>query len=87
MNLLRTRVNAMTITCERCGDPLHKYYVCNYCDRKIGYECLKSQKKVTQTDRAYICKDCWSNTKRRKRYKSYIVLKPAAIEQPRYERR
>lgn len=61
--------------CERCGKDIHKYYTCNYCNRKIGVECIKSQKKVSSTERAYICKDDWSNTKKRKRYKSFIISK------------
>lgn len=61
--------------CERCKKDIHKYVVCNYCNRKIGFECVKSQKRVSTTERAYICKDDWSNTKKRKKYKSYIIAK------------
>ena len=61
--------------CERCKNDVHKYVTCNYCNKKICYNCIKSQKKISVTERAYICKDCWSNTKRRKKYKSYMVLK------------
>ncbi len=61
--------------CERCKKDIVKYDTCNYCNRKVGFECIKSQKKVSQTERAYICKDCWSNTKKRNKYKSYVILK------------
>lgn len=61
--------------CERCRKEVTKYVTCNYCSRKIGYECLKSQKKISAIERAYICKDCWSNVKRRNKYKSYMILK------------
>jgi hypothetical protein len=61
--------------CERCKRDIHKYDTCNYCSRKICFNCVKSQKKISATERAYICKDCWSNTKRRKKYKSYMILK------------
>jgi hypothetical protein len=61
--------------CERCKNDIHKYDICNYCNRKICFNCVKSQKKINATDRAYICKDCWSNMKRRKKYKSFMVVK------------
>ena len=61
--------------CERCKRDITKNVTCNYCSRKIGFECLKSQKKVSATERTYICKDCWSSTKKRGKYKSYIILK------------
>ena len=66
--------------CERCGKDIVKYDACNYCGRKIGFECIKSQKKVSATERAYICKDCWSNTRRRNKYKSFVILKaPSSV--------
>lgn len=61
--------------CERCKNDIHKYDTCNYCSRKICFNCVKSQKKISPTERAYICKDCWSNVKRRNKYKSYMILK------------
>lgn len=56
--------------CERCGREIYKYETCNYCGRKIGYECVKSSKSISKLVRAVICKDCWGKLPRRKQYKS-----------------
>ncbi len=58
--------------CERCGKEIHKNVSCGYCNKKICYSCLKSSKRVTKVEKAFICKDCWSNMKKRKKYKSLI---------------
>ncbi|MCL5008444.1 MAG: hypothetical protein M1156_00955 [Candidatus Marsarchaeota archaeon] len=55
--------------CERCGRENYKHVVCNYCNRKICNNCLKSSKRVTKTEKAFICKDCWSDMKKRTKYK------------------
>ena len=56
--------------CERCGREAYKYNVCGYCSRKVCYDCLKSSKRVSKTEKAFICKDCWSDLKKRGKYKS-----------------
>ncbi len=56
--------------CERCSADVYKYEACNYCKRKICNSCVKSSKRVSRTEKAVICKDCWSDLKQRKRYKS-----------------
>ena len=55
--------------CERCGRETFKFNVCNTCSRKICYNCVKSSKRVTKTEKAFICKDCWSDLKKRTKYK------------------
>ena len=61
---------------------MYKYNTCNTCSRKICYDCLKSSKRVTKVEKAYICKDCWSKMPSRKTYKSTIMVR-AEQEQPR----
>ena len=57
------------MVCERCGREMHSYNTCDYCHKKICYACLKSSKKVSQTKKAFICKDCWGNMRSRQGYK------------------
>lgn len=68
--------------CERCGVELFKHQVCNYCDRKIGQECIKSSKRKSKVIRLIICKDCWSVMPRRKAYKSGEPSVKVAQSQP-----
>ncbi len=75
------------MNCERCKREVYKYNVCNYCDRKVCFDCLKSQKKISGAERAYICKDCWSNLKKRSKYKSYMILKVATSPYPERSQR
>ncbi len=56
--------------CDRCGREIHKYELCNYCNRKIGVECVKSSRKVSKIRRLVICKDDWSKMRVRKEFKS-----------------
>ncbi|MDE1874390.1 MAG: hypothetical protein KGI04_04740 [Candidatus Micrarchaeota archaeon] len=65
--------------CERCGRDVFKHVVCNYCERKIGQECIKSSKRKTKVIKLIICKDCWSVMERRKAYKSAEPSVQAAV--------
>ncbi|MCL5239673.1 MAG: hypothetical protein M1286_04380 [Candidatus Marsarchaeota archaeon] len=56
--------------CERCSREIFKHVVCNYCNRKIGQECVKSSKRKTKVVKLTICKDCWSVLPRRSAYKN-----------------
>ncbi len=56
--------------CERCGRDVHKHLICNSCNRKICNDCIKSSKRISVTEKAVICKDCWSDLKKRGKYKS-----------------
>lgn len=56
--------------CERCSRDITKFVVCNYCNRKVGNECMKSSKRQSRVVRLVICKDCWSILSRRKAYKT-----------------
>ncbi|MGC8628798.1 MAG: hypothetical protein ACP5T4_01135 [Candidatus Micrarchaeia archaeon] len=60
--------------CERCKREIYKYEVCNYCGRKIGTECVKSSRRLSKSVRLVICKDCWSDVKKRKAFKSAKAL-------------
>jgi hypothetical protein len=61
--------------CERCGKDMYKSVVCNYCNRKICNDCMKSSKRKSKTIRIIICKDCWSKLPSRKTYKNANVVK------------
>lgn len=60
----------MTHMCDRCKREIYKYTKCSYCKRVICFDCVKSSQKGTRTQKLVICKDCWSNMKRRKAYRS-----------------
>ena len=57
------------MTCERCGKQSPKLEKCNYCGRLVCRDCTKSSKRL-KVGRLFICKDCWSDMKKRKEYKS-----------------
>lgn len=61
--------------CERCGREIYKYVTCDYCGRKICYDCIKSSENASKTKKLVICKDCWSNLPKRKAYKSKQAFK------------
>ncbi len=56
--------------CERCGSEIYRSDTCNYCSRKICNNCIKNIKKISRIERLIICKDCWSNMKKRGKHKS-----------------
>jgi len=58
--------------CERCKEEIYKLDKCNFCDRNICRLCIKSQKKLSKIVSSMICKDCWSDMKKRSKYKSYF---------------
>jgi len=60
------------VRCERCKDEGYVLEKCNFCNRKICKNCTKSSKNLSKLERSVICKDCWSNMPKRKRYKSYF---------------
>ena len=56
--------------CERCGAEIYRSDTCNYCNKKICNNCIKNSKKISRTEKLIICKDCWSNMKKRSKHKS-----------------
>ncbi|MBD3210862.1 hypothetical protein GF318_05765 [Candidatus Micrarchaeota archaeon] len=56
-------------TCQRCGAQTAKLYECDYCQKKVCENCLKSSKRK-KVGKRYICKSCWSDLEKRKAYKS-----------------
>ncbi len=43
---------------------------CEMCGKMICRDCEKSSKKVSKTKRSIICKDCWGDMEKRKKWKS-----------------
>jgi hypothetical protein len=56
--------------CEKCSADVYKIETCRYCNKKICNDCVKSSRRVTKIARIVICKDCWSDMKKRKSFKS-----------------
>ncbi|MEM4165997.1 MAG: hypothetical protein QW153_00850 [Candidatus Bilamarchaeaceae archaeon] len=61
----------MIETCERCGAQSAKLERCDYCNRKLCNTCIKSSKRK-KVGHLRICKDCWGQMDKRKKFKSYI---------------
>ncbi|MDE1832995.1 MAG: hypothetical protein KGH58_01090 [Candidatus Micrarchaeota archaeon] len=59
-----------TMVCERCKNEIFKNEKCSYCNRVICFNCVKSSGRFNKTTRLVICKDCWSNMKRRSAFKN-----------------
>ena len=68
--------------CERCGKDIFKQVKCDYCNRKICQDCIKSSKRKSKVVRLIICKDCWSVMSKRKIYKS--TVKTPIVTAPQY---
>jgi len=59
--------------CERCSKETHAVEQCEYCNKKVCVACEKSAKKLSRTKRIVICKDCWSDMKKRKAFKAAYI--------------
>lgn len=60
----------MALLCERCKQEVYKYELCNYCGRRICDACMKSSLNPKKVVRLVICKDCWSDMKKRRAFKN-----------------
>jgi len=59
------------VTCERCGTQTAKLEKCDHCGKKICVSCIKSSKRSKKkTGKLFICKSCWTNIPKRKKFKS-----------------
>jgi len=59
------------LTCERCGKQTAKLDKCNYCSKSACVSCIKSARRSKKkTGKYFICKTCWSNIPKRKKFKS-----------------
>ena len=57
--------------CERCKKEAHYLELDPFCGRKICQNCIKSSKRVKETKQhVVICKDCWGDIEKRKKFKS-----------------
>ncbi len=59
------------IKCERCSRKTAKAELCNFCNRHVCVRCIKASKRTRRRDlvKIVICKDCWTNTELRKKYR------------------
>lgn len=56
--------------CNRCNRETHLLEECNYCHRLVCRSCEKSAKRTIKTVHLMICKDCWTDMKKRRQFKS-----------------
>ena len=56
--------------CERCKDEVHFVQIDQFCNRMICNNCMKASKNPLKTKHVAICKDCWSDMKKRHSYKT-----------------
>ena len=71
----------MALMCERCKREVYRLELCNYCGRKIGVECVKSSQRASRISRLAICKDDWSDIKKRTLYKNKVVQAAAVAQE------
>ncbi|MDE1856978.1 MAG: hypothetical protein KGH98_02730 [Candidatus Micrarchaeota archaeon] len=72
--------------CDRCKREIYRFETCDYCDRKICDACTKSTYRVQKTTRLAICKDCWSNLKKRTAFKNKSRSLVIVRQEPERER-
>ncbi len=60
--------------CERCKREVYRYEKCDYCGRNVCSSCQKASQTATKTLRLVICKDCWTNMRKRRAYKNKELL-------------
>ena len=49
-----SRPQAITASCENCGDTTEKFWTCNACKRQICEKCVRSYKYITT-----LCTECF----------------------------
>ncbi len=58
----------MIETCARCGKQSAKLEECDYCKKRLCIACIKSSKRK-KVGRLHICKDCWGDVRKMKKFK------------------
>ena len=56
--------------CERCSGQEYTLEKCNSCSKMVCEACKKSAKRVKKVTRYVICKDCWTDLKKRSKFKA-----------------
>ncbi|MEM3399579.1 MAG: hypothetical protein QXP42_01980 [Candidatus Micrarchaeia archaeon] len=56
--------------CQRCSKEIHLLENCDFCQRLVCVSCIKSSRRLSKVERIVICKDCWSDNKKRQEFKS-----------------
>ena len=56
--------------CERCSGQEYTLEKCNSCSKMVCESCKKSAKRVKKVTRYVICKDCWTDLKKRAKFKA-----------------
>ena len=61
---------AKNYICERCKRETPFMEVCDYCSRKICRACEKAGATHSKILHTIICKGCWGDLRKRKKFKS-----------------
>ncbi len=61
---------AKNYVCDRCKRETPYVEECGYCMRKICRSCEKSSATHSKLSRTAICKSCWSDMRKRTKFKS-----------------
>ena len=56
--------------CERCSGQEYMLEKCNSCSKMVCESCKKSAKRIKKVARVVICKDCWTDMKKRSKFKA-----------------
>ncbi len=60
----------MSGKCGRCGKDAYYMEACSGCTRMVCRDCQKSSLTASKTKRLVLCKDCWGDIKKRKKFLS-----------------
>jgi len=58
------------LICERCSGQEYTLEKCNSCSKMVCESCKKSAKRVKKVTRYVICRDCWTDMKKRAKFKA-----------------
>jgi len=72
-------------TCERCGEQTAKLTACSMCKKIMCNFCIKSsRRKSDKIGLIHICKSCWGDIKKRKKFKSDESIASQQIDSYRF---
>lgn len=58
------------MNCERCGNVAIVPERCGYCEKLLCRACEKSAKRIGKTKRFVICRTCWGDLRKRRKFKA-----------------
>lgn len=60
----------MVKRCERCTSDTHFMEKCTFCERYVCRACIRASKNVKKVNRIVICKSCFGDISKMKKYEN-----------------